>query len=250
VEQLGKVGSTDCFIVTAATGSSDSEEIANLRLLRCRARTASRIADQLIDAIYSEYVQFSPAMAADIGTDAFARQIVLQVVVKPLVAWYTLAGKLGLEHSDTVAIASAVKDVARACPSYLQPEALVAVLEAIRSDADLPAGMAGSMGGFGDRIRDASKFPIASWAILEPLVRVWTATAEHLDPVHEVAHWLATAPLDRLALSSSSRWVDDDLSALSRFFDFAPEARRQLGERLLAAWPDSEVALRRSGFAA
>jgi hypothetical protein len=239
-----------CFIATAATGSSDSEEIANLRQLRSRARNASRIADHLIDAVYSEYVQFSPAIAAEIDADAFAREIVLRVVVKPLVAWYTLAAKLGLEHSHAAAVASAVNDLTHVCPAYLQPAGIVAVLEAIRSDAAFPDGIAGTLGVFAERTREAARFPIASWAIVEPLVRVWKSAAEHLDPIREVAQWLATAPLERLALSSSSDLVDDDLSALSQFFDFAPEARRQLGERLLAAWPDSAVALRRNGFAA
>ncbi|MDB4923210.1 hypothetical protein, partial [Mucilaginibacter sp.] len=41
-----------CFIVTAATGSPESEEVTSLRQLRERVRATSRLAGQLIDVIY------------------------------------------------------------------------------------------------------------------------------------------------------------------------------------------------------
>src|SRR5260221_145191 len=81
-----------CFIVSATTGSPASIEVTHLRHLRDRVAAASGLAAKLIDAIYDEYYQFSPGIAANLEQDAVARNAVLRIVVRPLLAWYTLAG--------------------------------------------------------------------------------------------------------------------------------------------------------------
>ena len=40
-----------------------------------------------------DYALFSPAIAAELEHDDVARLTVLAVIVRPLLAWYTLAGK-------------------------------------------------------------------------------------------------------------------------------------------------------------
>jgi hypothetical protein len=248
VEELPTVGSTNCFIVTAATGSPQSAELAELRDLRQQVVHASSIAEEIIARVYRDYAEFAPAIAADLHGDGFARQVVLRTVVTPLVAWYRLAGKLALERSDTAGIATAIAAISRACPSYLQATGIVDVLTAIHTGEDLPFGAAAALGTFTGKLRRAVELPFASWAILQPLLRVWTIASDHRDPIREVAQWLEAVPLDDPQLFATR--CDCELHALAALFDFVPEARHRLGARLLAAWPGSEPQLKRTGFAA
>ena len=235
-------GNGGCFIVTAATGSPQSEEITRLRGLRDRVSAASGLGAQLIDAIYDEYHRFSPSIAAELEDHAAARQGVLWVVVKPLVAWYALAGKLALESADQDSIRQAVKDATSACPRFLGPSSIAAWLQAIRAGEELPADCPQPLLDFAPRIREAARFPLASWAILDPLERVWTCAARHLDPVDEVSQWLATAPLDQLPPPRRSQQLEAELKTLSSFLSFRPLAREQLGQRLMQAWPHTAAA--------
>lgn len=243
----GGGGSPSCFIVTAATGSAQSAEVNGLRQLRDRVGGVSRLGAQLIEAIYREYAQFSPAIAADLEQDTVSRQAVLWVVVRPLVAWYSLAGKLGLER-DEESVRAAVQQVAEACPRYLSPASIASMLEVVRSGRELPETAPDLLREFAPKIADAARFPFASWGILEPLVRVWTAAAEGRDVVEEVAQWLAGAPIDSFLIPASPQQLESELEVLSGIMAFHPAARRQLGERLLAAWPHARPALERTAF--
>ena len=109
-------GGGPCFIVTATTGSPDSAELITLRALRDRISTVSTLGSTLIDEIYREYAQFSPAIANELTTDDTARTMVLDIVVRPLLAWYTLAGDLGL-NPDTHNHDTAARNVTAACPT-------------------------------------------------------------------------------------------------------------------------------------
>ena len=70
----------------------------------------------------------------------------------------------------------------------------------------------------------------------------------HLDVVEEVAQWLATAPLEALVPPSDPELLDVELGCLAGFFQFKPTARRQIGKRLVVAWPNATAALERHGF--
>ena len=238
-------GNNDCFIATAATGSSQSEEVKRLRRLRDSVSAKSRLAADLIDAIYGEYYGFSPAIAAQLQEDTTARQAVLGVVVKPLVAWYALAGKLGLAGADQDGIDHAVRDVASACPRYLASP-VAGVLRAINSNQDLPAHTPQILLDFVPKVREAARLPLASWAILDPLMRLWTCAAQGLDIVDEVAHWLAAAPLSSFPAPGTPQLLEEELRVLASFLAFHQEARRELGESLVKAWPDATDALARA----
>jgi len=234
-----------CFIVSATTGSSESAEVKSLRQLRDRIADVSCLGARLIDMIYREYYQFSPSIADEIGQSAASRQAVLWVVVRPLLAWYTLAGTLAFEHADQNAANNAVKDVLNACPRYLGAKSIASVLNTIRSGEPLPTDAPEMLLHFAPRIQFAARLRFASWAILDPLVRVWSASAQQRDVIDEVSQWLATAPLEALAQPSD---LDKELKALANFFDFRPTARHQLGERLATAWPDAITMLARHDF--
>lgn len=196
----------DCTIGVAAAGTPQSKKLDALRQLRDRVRAVSTVGASLIDAIYREYWQFSPAIAAELQHDPVRRQLVREVVVQPLVAWYALAGKLGLERAGEATIRDAVRQVAEACPSGTMPDPL---------------------GAFAPQLREArAQFPFASWAILDPLLRVWSAVQEGRDVVEDVARWLASAPIESFDVPAH------ELEVLSGIMAFHPDARRQLVRRL------------------
>jgi hypothetical protein len=235
----------ECFVVTATTGSAASLEVNALRALRDRVSAASQLGARLIDAVYDEYARFSPAIAAELYGDATARGAVLASIVRPLFAWYTLAGTLGFEGDDRDACRQAAQDVFDACPRDLDGRVIVGLLEALRSGTPLPPNLPPMLLELAPRVAD---FRFASWAILEPLIRAWRSATDDLDVVEEVAQWLAGAPLERLARPVDAASLEAELAVIADFLAFAPSKRTVVGERLLSAWPDAAGALERTGL--
>jgi hypothetical protein len=244
----GGGGNGGCFIVTAATQSAESAEIHRLRELRQRVVAKSALGAQLIERIYGEYYQFSPAIASRLEQDGLARMATLWIVVRPLLAWYTLAGVLALKEAGQKAVGEALGEVLNACSNNLVGASIGSMLKAIRSGAALPEDAPEMFLAFEPKLRQAAKMPYASWAILDPLVRVWTLEAGNGDLVHEVSQWLAAAPLETLKRPANVAELEDQLEILATFYDFEPAARRQAGPRLAAAWPEVVAALQRYGF--
>jgi hypothetical protein len=238
-----------CFIVSAATGSPESEEINQLRRLRNRVAAVSGLGAQLIDLVYGEYFQFSPAVAEQLAGDVIARQAVLAVVVRPLLAWYALAGTLGpgFENRSTENAARAVVD---ACPALFGRSAVADALAALQSGGELSPGAARALGPFAHRIREVAGMRFVAWAILDPLARLWSAAARDSDMVHEVAQWLAAAPLEATVPPTDPAALDREIAALARLLAFRPEVKLDLGPRLAAAWPGASGMLARHGFLA
>jgi len=234
-------GDGPCFIVTAATGSSQSEAVVRLRALRDRVRATSILGGQLIDAVYSEYEQFSPRLATEIERDVLPREAVLQAVVRPLLAWYQLAGILAFGDPGGESAAQELRD---ACPRGLAALVLP-VLSALRRGGDWPGHTPSDVLELAPRLAD---FQLVPWAILDPLDRAWRSSCDELDLAKEVARWMATAPVELVASPMTPPSLVAELQVLSGFFDFEPSARRQLGERLRLAWPAAEESLERAGF--
>ncbi len=201
-----------CFIVTATTGSSTSVELVRLRALRDRVAGASDAAAHLINAVYTEYADFSPAVAAQLTTDTTARALVLDTVVRPLLAWYTLAGALGLREG-TDAVAASTADFHRAFPRT-----------GVRTDelGDLAHGL----------LSRTDELPLAAWALLDPLTAAWRCHTLHLDPAAEIADWLAGAPIDALGTQGGCT-TEPERRVLIAFLDFSPEHRDRFEDRLL-----------------
>jgi hypothetical protein len=206
------------------------------------------LSGQLVAEILREYYQFSPEIAAELEGDEAARRAVLEVVVRPLMAWYALAVTLGLDLSDGETVKRHVRDVLDACAGNPGGRSILAALEAIRSGKPLPAGAPGAILPFMDRARPVGGSHFASWAILDPLVRAWSLGVRHADVIDEVSEWLGSAPLETLSQPADPDVLDEDLKKLSGFFDFRPTARRQVGIRMALAWPEAVPALTRSGF--
>ena len=236
-----------CFIVSATTGSADSAEVTALRALRDRVSSLSNCSGRLIDAIYGEYFQVSPSIAADLEQDAVSRKAALWIVVRPLIAWYNLAGLLALERPDAERIKRGGKELLDACPSYLGRGSIARLLEKLRSEGALAANAPKQLREFAPRLEVAAGMRFASWAILDPLLRAWQTAAGGGDPVPEVAAWLANAPLEALAPPDALE-EDRELEVLAGFFAFQPQARQSIGARLAAAWPGAAKALERHGF--
>jgi hypothetical protein len=244
----GPSGGNGCFIVSAATQSTESAEIHRLRELRQLVVAKSALGAELIERIYSEYYQFSPAIASRLEQDGLARMATLWVVVRPLLAWYTLAGALALKEAGQKAVGEALGEVLNACSNNLVGASIGSMLKAIRLGDPLPEDAPEMLREFEARLRQAAKLPYVSWAILDPLVRVWTLEAGTGDLVHEVSQWLAAAPVETLKRPAKVAELEDQLEILATFYDFEPAARRQAGPRLAAAWPEVVDALQRYGF--
>jgi len=232
-----------CFIVTATTGSASSFEVTELRALRERVRARSRLGGQLIDAIYAEYEAFSPAIADRLHGDGMSRGIVLDYIVRPLFAWYRLAGVLGLDPANGAARQDALQAFAEACPRDAPASMILGVLDAVRSGKRLPVYLPRMVHEAAPRIA-AGQF--APWAILDPLIRAWRVATEGGDPVAEIADWLAATPLDRLGQPNDTRHLDTEFATIAGFLAFAPDRRHALADRLRTAWPDAQAALGRA----
>lgn len=237
-----------CFIVSATTGSPVSVEVMHLRQLRDQVAAASRLAAQLIESIYQGYYQFSPQIADNLQQDASARNAVLGIVVRPLLAWYTLAGVMALKSHDDEAVSQALREVVNACPQFLGSSLIPSLLEKIRDGKPLPVLAPKLLRQFAPRLQHVAQLRFASWAIFDPLIRVWRTATTSEQLITAVSEWLATAPLEALEPIGNPELLETDLSSLASFFDFQPQARRQLGARLAVAWPDATAALQRHGF--
>jgi hypothetical protein len=239
-----------CGFVAVTIGTSHTAAMNRLRHLRDRVAAASPLAGRLIEVVYDDYFKVSPSIAAELQHDVISRNAALAVVVRPLLAWYTLAGAVAFERADPKTIDKAVQEVVDACPAYFGRRAIVDLLENIRTGEALSADKFPILRDFAPRLREAAKLRFASWAILDPLVRAWRSAAEPLEMVEEVAKWLSDAPIESLSVPSAPESLDKQLRVLAGFLNFSPTARRRLGERLTAAWPDKANVIGRAGFLA
>lgn len=240
-------GGISCFIVSAATGSAQSEEVLALRALRDKIMGMSTLAGGLINAIYDEYWRFSPAIAARVDDDKLLRQGVLWAVVRPLVAWYKLAGALAFEKPDSAAVKDALKAMKDACPIWLKPASIASIVSSLRLGEEVPASAPQQLKDLAPKVADAVKLPLVSWAIFEPLEKAWQTAARRLDPQAEVAAWLASAPLEQQPLPEANQW-QREMAALAQILSFDEAQRVVLGSRLKEAWPQTESVLTSTGL--
>jgi hypothetical protein len=244
----GYVVHNKCFIVTAATNSSESAEIVRLRKLRDRVCAVSELSGQLIERIYSEYFRFSPGIASQLEEDPLTRMSVRRFVVRPLLAWYSLSSAIALNPGDRNAVREAERELLKACPRLLAWK-VAPFLEAIRSGESLQQHSPQPLLAYMPRIREAARLRLASWAILDALVRAWTLTnRDTTDVLGEIAEWLASAPLEAVTLPKDPKLIDAELGVIAGFLDFQPRARRTMGLRLAKAWPQAVDSLKRHGF--
>lgn len=225
-------GGIKCFIVTAASGSEESPEVAGMRVLREAVAARAPLAGALIDAIYREYWQFSPGVADQIRTSDAARLSVMTLVVKPLFAWFQLAGQLALAPADREAAARAERALRAACPRYLGPARVANYLRQLRDDSAVPASMPALVAQLAPGLNQALGLPLVRWAVLDPLLRAWQCAADGREGRGEVARWLAAAPLDTLPAPGPGGFA-----GLGSLLAFDDGARAVLAGRLEAAWP-------------
>lgn len=220
-----------CFIVSAATGSAESVEVVALRALRGRVAERSAIAASMIDAIYGQYLRFSPAVAARLDADKFARQGALIAAVRPLVAWYRLAGFLALDRDNEPALKEAQRALREACPRWLSPRSMLLRIAALRRQEPVADDAPYMLRELAPHLHRAASLPLINWAVLEPLERCWAIAAEQLDPVREVGRWLGDAPVERLpSLPAGDAAVH--VQAIASLLAFSAGDQRRLVQRL------------------
>ena len=238
---------TSCFIVTATTGSPQSDEVVLLRDLRGAVSTTSAVACRLIDGMYEEYQRFSPVVADWLDADAAARDNALVVEVTPLVAWYRLAGALALDAGDPSAADLALSDAELAC-DHIAPWDAARLFTALGAAAEVPADLPPALAALGAQLTPGASLPLVRWAVLEPLSRMWASAVRGLDLAVEIERWLASAPIDLIDAPAADS-LDTELGELASLLAFSPQARAELARRIQIAWPDTAQALTRSGFA-
>jgi hypothetical protein len=236
-----------CFIVSAATGSPQSDEVVLLRDLRGAVAERSAVAARLIDGMYEEYSSFSPGVADWLDSEAAARDNALTVVVAPLVAWYRLAGALALDGDDPDAAELAIADAELACSDALVPWDAARLFGKLAKGESPPADLPAALAGLADELAPGADLPLVRWAVLEPLSRMWGSVVRGLDLTNEIERWLATAPLE-LVEPPCATCADTELRQLASLLDFSPSARAELARRIESAWPDAAHALTRSGL--
>jgi hypothetical protein len=207
----------------------------------------SQLSGKLIDAIYRDYFQFSPGIALALEQDNVARKAVLWTVVRPLLAWYALAGRLAFGETNPRLLKKAVQAMAKTRLRFPGTRSISTLLEAISSNKPMSADISSRLSAFAPKLQEAARSRLAAWAILDPLTRIWTSKKGVKWP-EQVGQWLANAPVETITPPGDSAELDLELQVLARMFDFLPMARRQLGERLAVAWPAATDALERNGF--
>lgn len=241
--------SNGCFIVSATTGSPDSIENIRLKLLRDQVVRATTLGSRLLDEIYRDYYRFSPRIADDLNRDAVLRNQVLVAGVRPLLAWYALAGVLALDRHDAHAVRHAAQTVLDACSGQEpSPASTVDLIDALRCGRPLPADAPAPFGYLATRLQEAPHLPFAQWAIFDPLIRAWTCVAIGQDVVAQAEQWLALAPLERLPAPQLDETTEAELAAVAAGPLAAPALRHEMGARLYSAWPQLGDALRRSDY--
>lgn len=75
-------GSKECFVATAATGSSDAPEVRTLRQFRDEVLLSSNTGTR---AVYY-YYRFGPTLARYIEKRPFVQRIVFVIIVRPISA--------------------------------------------------------------------------------------------------------------------------------------------------------------------
>jgi hypothetical protein len=233
-----------CFIASAVTGSPDSAEVIRLNQLRDRVVRATHLGARLMDAIYREYYRFSPRIAIELRHDDAAREGVLALAVHPLIAWYSLAEAIALAPENTGA---ATREVLDSCPDNIDAAMVAAAMAAIRAGEVIPAGAPPILSYLAARARNVARLPFACWAILDPLARIWTSVAHDLDAEDEARLWLASAPLEALSPPDHDL-LDIELALLAAGPLSRPGDRREMGGRLVVAWPEARQQLSRHDF--
>ncbi len=192
-----------------------------LRALRDEVGAKSSIAAALIDAVYDEYWRFSPPIADRISADAATQQGALLAVVRPLLAWYGLAGTLALGKGDGRAELALLEE---ACPGWMAPATIAALVGALRRDGAVPDDAPDFVRSIAAQLALGASLPLVDWAILRPLQTCWELAASDGDIRSAVAAWLSDAPVERLAQKPSA----EEVSAVAGLLDFDPLARRHL----------------------
>jgi hypothetical protein len=239
-----------CFVVSATTGSPASAENMRLNMLRERVLQSTDIGASLLDAIYREYYSFSPPIADELAADPELRDQVLEVAVRPLLAWYGLIEVMVLDRDVPGALERAADAVLETCwaATYASPATAAPLIDAICRGEPLSGDPPEPFRYLSSRLRPAAGLRFAAWSMFEPLALAWRCANTGDDVVRAAAQWLADAPLDRLPAPSPGARLDGELDQLAHGPFASLPLRLEVGARLAAKWPHLDDALARHGF--
>jgi len=183
-----------------------------------------------IDAVYGEYNQFGPAIADELRRDDDTRELVLDTVVRPLLAWYELAGALALADAGVDTLLESLRRQVQRCVDMLAGGGLETAVLGITDGEVSEAGPTAVPSGLALLAPRFVDYPLASWALLDPLMRLWRAAhrIDEVDLIAEIGEWLAAAPF-KVAAGRES--LPDEVRSVTGFLGDHPELSRQLQDK-------------------
>jgi hypothetical protein len=102
-----------CFIVSAASGSSTSEEVETLQKIRNEVLRQNRIGKLIEQHVYAAYMRFSPQIAQEVARSIQLRRIVLEIFVEPFIAFLVLTRDYALEKQNRREMRQTIERVRR-----------------------------------------------------------------------------------------------------------------------------------------
>jgi hypothetical protein len=284
----GKTFWDDCFIVSAAYGSFRAAEVRTLQALRDQVLRTSPICWVFFELFFEDYYRFSPRVAAAMTANHSMGQLVRDVIVGPLLSFWSWTREWILyecsEADLTIAVSHTFRYANDSSSNFWNPELqhrLPKLLAGLREDwknadrltrskreerplfeIDNPESILRELTEF---IAAQVKRPeIMAWAILHPIEIYWrvaslnSSSLIHRDVGRDLAcmikDWLSELPLPLGCLSSDPATLRMQLRDLRTNIIRAPEARSVLGQLLLDKFgrqiPEIGPILAEEGFSA
>jgi hypothetical protein len=241
----------DCFIATAATAHFRGDDFRNLKWIRDFVLRGDPLSRAWFDSLFAEYDQYSARISVAMREDASLRQNIYLIAVGPLLHFYSLVRDWLMSranrdcaspNSHDYGIAPSLAKFATECRSARYREfdirnaaglmhALLNEMNAAQPNAPSTSELEEperAMAYVRDVILSTRRpLPMTQWAIVEPLVALWSLASEALPGFAST-----------MAVQTMDRFLEDWL----RRIPHSPADHEHLLKQV-AVWARSSVAL-------
>jgi hypothetical protein len=250
-----------CIVASLATGSTQSDEVNQLRRFREDVLRGSDIGDDFFQHLHFRYYAFSPEVCRLMGRDHALAAIIRRWFVLPLLASleflheYVERHECGitswLQEQKARADRADVYDArsVQALRTHLRQVRRGDVSAVLVTLSREGVGVESAKELFAHISAAVARDEFISWALLEP-IELWIAcvsrsTRQQDDEIRRrVARWLGTMPITPLWRNLSSLQAEQELAHLGRFM-FDPQSKRRFARCLAARHPKHDRIARR-----
>ncbi len=268
----GGGGDTNCFIVSAVSGPGNTGRLNGLRRLRDLYLRRSALGAGFFGALWDEYYQFSPAIAADIRSSAVLRPLVSILCVEPLLRFFELLDHYlseGWKMEDSTdklnrVVQRFLEDTSR---TGLRADAILsmpAILGQLKEYLQLDPGdgrkeplVISSGHDTADSVLEylaaivsskLSEVRFITWGILEPVIFFWRLAGERAEAAASrggypaphfpqwVDAWLSEVPIPHGFEKLDEEEMRASLAQLAATVFTVPVVRKRFGERFTAQY--------------